>query len=676
MRHNRLIQLVAVSIAGLSLVGAGLMGAGVSDSAGRNQLMVTDQLSEGDPPEVALGIALGAFKGIFVNYLWIRANELKEAGEYHEAIELSRAITTLQPRFPRVWVFHAWNMAYNISVATQTPEERWEWVNAGVRLLRDEAIPVNPNDMLLHKELSWFFLHKIGGITDDANQYYKRALAEEWTTVLGEPPARTVETRDREGATAAYLAWIKIVAEAPDSLAQIEEPTVPALLTKLREQGIDPVSMRLLRLHARYTAALASPRRIEYTSDNEPKVQAFIELLADPEMTKAWQAFIPHARKRILVDEYHMEPWRMVAYTEKFGPLDWRHAATHSLYWSARGVEQAMSRWTARNRKDFDFVNADRVVYQSLQELYRSGDVYYSMLDDVEGRGGFYLNFPNTHFIESYGQLLQERDDVLNPDSAAWENLTPEEMANRQNLLALWWTEHGKRPYRAFAAGYENFMRDAIRTLYRRGEYARANQMLDQLIAWPGQNTNNPDRMVELGTTLDEFVVNELKDDRVLSGYVAQQEVSGSLFGAFMNGLAAGDGELFDREYQYAARVHLYYMQKQIQQTTASGDTGRTEVMPRDFREMAGNLFANLAGTLPVEIAETMYGSAPPELRVWGYDIILARFKEVVDRNAEANGTPVFDVMFPMPVGIEQHRQYITDLRRQRIEDRQETGVR
>jgi hypothetical protein len=68
-----------------------------------------------------LGIAMGAFRGIFVNWLWMRANDLKEQGKYYEAVDLAKTITRLQPRFPRVWAFHAWNLAYNISVATNTP---------------------------------------------------------------------------------------------------------------------------------------------------------------------------------------------------------------------------------------------------------------------------------------------------------------------------------------------------------------------------------------------------------------------------------------------------------------------------------------------------------------------------------------------------------------------------
>src|SRR5207253_542677 len=93
-----------------------------------SDLKPATRLVEGQPPQVAVGIAMGAFRGLFVNILWIRANQLKEDGRYHESMDLARAITQLQPRFPQVWVFHAWNMAYNISVATQTPDERWRWV--------------------------------------------------------------------------------------------------------------------------------------------------------------------------------------------------------------------------------------------------------------------------------------------------------------------------------------------------------------------------------------------------------------------------------------------------------------------------------------------------------------------------------------------------------------------
>ncbi|MEM7754721.1 MAG: hypothetical protein AAF297_03695, partial [Planctomycetota bacterium] len=198
-------------------VSAALSGA-IASSVGRYELGYADTATESDRPEVAAGIAMGAFRGLFVNFLWIRANDLKEDGKFHESVELARAITKLQPRFPRVWAFHAWNLAYNISVATQTPEERWNWVSAGINLLRTEGIPANPNDLTLHRELGWIFMHKIGGYTDDSNQYYKRKLAQEWTAVLGTPP-RARGTR--EEAIGTFVDWLQPLADAPDTVEQL-----------------------------------------------------------------------------------------------------------------------------------------------------------------------------------------------------------------------------------------------------------------------------------------------------------------------------------------------------------------------------------------------------------------------------------------------------------------------
>ncbi len=181
------IQLGAAAVLAASLGASVYLTQDVSSSVGRNGLAYTDAAEEGSPNEVSIGIALGAFRGIFVNMLWLRAQAAKDQGNYYEAMDLSKAITKLQPRFPRVWAFHAWNMAYNISVTTNTAPERWQWVNNGIRLMREEGIPANPKDLLLHKEISWIFLHKIQGFMDDANLYYKRQLAEEWTIVLGPP---------------------------------------------------------------------------------------------------------------------------------------------------------------------------------------------------------------------------------------------------------------------------------------------------------------------------------------------------------------------------------------------------------------------------------------------------------------------------------------------------------
>src|SRR5687767_15736423 len=117
MRRERIVQLAALGVMIACLAASQVVTASLASSAGRNRLVYTDSAEEGDPPEVAIGIAMGAFRGLFVNMLWMRANDRKNEGRYYDAVDLARTITKLQPRFPRVWVFHAWNLAYNISVA-------------------------------------------------------------------------------------------------------------------------------------------------------------------------------------------------------------------------------------------------------------------------------------------------------------------------------------------------------------------------------------------------------------------------------------------------------------------------------------------------------------------------------------------------------------------------------
>src|SRR5210317_127588 len=105
--------------------------------------LVANTSLENAPPSLAFAtVAMGAFRGLIVDILWMRADNLKQEGKFFDAKQLAEWITMLQPRFAAVWDFHAWNMAYNISVAIPNtqPEERWRWVQNGYELLRDKAI--------------------------------------------------------------------------------------------------------------------------------------------------------------------------------------------------------------------------------------------------------------------------------------------------------------------------------------------------------------------------------------------------------------------------------------------------------------------------------------------------------------------------------------------------------
>lgn len=153
------------------------------------------------PPMVTFAtVALGGFRGMIADLLWIRATKLQDERRYVELVQLSSWITKLEPHMAEVWVFHAWNLAYNVGVRMSRPEDRWRWVLNGIELLRDEGLVVNPRNALLYVELGWMFQHKLGMDADLASPYFRTEWANMMSAYLGEdgaaPEAESISAQE------------------------------------------------------------------------------------------------------------------------------------------------------------------------------------------------------------------------------------------------------------------------------------------------------------------------------------------------------------------------------------------------------------------------------------------------------------------------------------------------
>ena len=141
-------------------------------------------LENAPPALVFTTVALGGFRGLISNILWIRANKLQQESKYFEMVQLADWITRLQPHFSQVWRIQAWNMTYNISIKFPNKDDKWHWIMAGVKLLRDEGIRYNPHNPALYEELCYFFYHKMGGTSDLAHLNFKNRWAWMWHNIL------------------------------------------------------------------------------------------------------------------------------------------------------------------------------------------------------------------------------------------------------------------------------------------------------------------------------------------------------------------------------------------------------------------------------------------------------------------------------------------------------------
>ena len=178
-RTNKIIlSLVALAL----LVGVNFSQTALTSERVRLKLTRVEAVESMPPAMAFTAVALGGFRGLISNALWIRLNDLQLDEKYFEMVQLSDWITKMQPHFVAVWVHQAWNLSYNISVKFPDPNDRWFWVNRGIELLRDEALRYNPNETLIYRELAWHFQHKMGANLDNAHMTYKR----EWTRLMTE----------------------------------------------------------------------------------------------------------------------------------------------------------------------------------------------------------------------------------------------------------------------------------------------------------------------------------------------------------------------------------------------------------------------------------------------------------------------------------------------------------
>ena len=327
-----IMYFVLAVITVILLAGVGSMQTRMDRQVAEYHLRFTGQV-ENAPPMVAFTtVALGSFRGLVADLLWLRAGALQDEGNYFEMVQLARWITDLQPTFSGATAYLAWNMAYNISVTCSSFEDRWRWVNEGIKLLRDQAMVYNPEDPILYKELAWFYHHKMGNILDDANLYYKNQMAILMTGVLGENP-------DWVGMAAAPVGEKAFMKAYP--------PTHP-LWKAMEKCG--------LKDYAALYDAFITP----YPAELPQKLTAALD---DPAENKKLSDYFraEYLRKRLKIDAKVVRELNV-----QYGEFDWRVPESHAVYWATQGIRHTLKG---------ENLDCARIITQALQDCFRSGRI-------------------------------------------------------------------------------------------------------------------------------------------------------------------------------------------------------------------------------------------------------------------------------------------------------------
>ena len=434
-RSERTVQVVALILAVLCLLGAGLINDPLNRLRKEHQLVIDPSTTKGLPPDIALLGRLGTFRALAIDWASIRAERLKEQGKTYEAHDLHKVICKLQPRFPRVWITAAWNMAYNISVSQYTPEARWQWVTNGIKLLRDEGLRYNPRSVAIYKELAWIYWHKMGDFLDDEHRSYRKALAVEMERVLGAQPLVFSEQE--------YYAWFKKIVDAPRDLDGMieDDPEVKRLVERLELLEVAP-DEALLELVARYIRPQLSAYDLRITGLDEDPV---VSLLKDPKVAPARDRLLAAVRSEVLRERLKFDlDWMYDLMVNKYGPLDWRSTFAHALYWSDRGNE--MQKGRLRDNTGADSMNTARLVKDSFQGLVGRGRL--TVVPNFDDPFNSYVEeSPDTRFIPTLSRVYQGLGLEQWPDAPTFED-TPffrGYVAYVQNWIELLYFEGGEK---------------------------------------------------------------------------------------------------------------------------------------------------------------------------------------------------------------------------------------
>ncbi len=490
--------------------------------------LIMNQPLENAPPSLAFAtVAMGAFRGLVVDILWMRADKLKEDGKFFDAKQLAEWISVLQPRFATVWEFHAWNMAYNISVAipASQPEQRWQWVRNGYELLRDKGIQYNPKSILLYRELGRIFQHKMGGISDDAHKYYKIQFAREIGPIIGQ-------------FTDADIVQLMETPKTWDAL--VADPNIARFVKAM--QTADPAFSDDGEVFVdSYFALLDNADR--FAPDANRVLDSYIASQEEPNTLDAFDDF---ARADVLKRTWKMDVGLMHEVNRKFGPvdfkdpnkvltLDWCHPDSHAIYWAALGLKLGAEQ--EERELDASEVNTDRIILHSLQNLFRYGKIHF---------------YPRAIYptLEDGSQATEPEfivDAFLRPDLRMFDHYNDAVSAVLEKY------KDDRIRLESLGNGYRNMLKNAVLSFYQAritGQALRIYKILQDTFPRP-----------EFTVPLEEFARNRfLEEMRETFGINdAREQISALLKDSYYLYALQEDDEAIGRQ-ELAVQLREYFM--------------------------------------------------------------------------------------------------------------------
>jgi hypothetical protein len=118
-------------------------------------------LGDVDPSSATMNLVLLGLRGPAACLLWVQMDEQKDAKDWAAMRATTDSIIKLQPHFQKVWKFHGWNLAFNVSVEWDAVKDRWFWVKEGAKFYK-RGVGLNYKYPELYWDYAYLISNKIG----------------------------------------------------------------------------------------------------------------------------------------------------------------------------------------------------------------------------------------------------------------------------------------------------------------------------------------------------------------------------------------------------------------------------------------------------------------------------------------------------------------------------------
>ena len=334
---------------------------------------------------------LGGFRGIVANYLWLKAEENKRDHDWDRLKSNVDLITKLQPHFLSIWTFQGWNLAYNVSVEWDAPDDKYEWIKQGIKFVQ-QGVDHNRRSPDLIWDTAWFYYHKLG-FADEAiilRRLFRDDEDEDFKTYRD--PETGINVVKQDNFQLGYGWFSRSVALVDEGATRSTSGTVQDIQpiqyvdpTPQRKGRPDDIAFRCMPAHAQthYSAALEKMSTVG--------IEATFGEVAKNEWARAlreWVKFGKHEFESANVIKRNGEFVRdMIRIDDRTEPEEYKKLNENQKYWADRWASQMnYPYWKERCMAEMTQkgVEARQLFYEGTK-AYRTGDFAQAATKFKEG---------------------------------------------------------------------------------------------------------------------------------------------------------------------------------------------------------------------------------------------------------------------------------------------------